>query len=65
VPGDVAVGGFDDSAIAAATRPMLTTVRQPLGRVAEEAVRLLIALLNGEPAASVVLPTELVVRGSA
>ncbi|MBO3734369.1 LacI family DNA-binding transcriptional regulator [Glycomyces niveus] len=65
VPGDVAVGGFDDSAIAAATSPMLTTVRQPLDRVAEEAVRLLIALLDGEPAESVVLPTELVVRGSA
>ncbi|MFC3495761.1 LacI family DNA-binding transcriptional regulator [Glycomyces rhizosphaerae] len=65
VPGDVAVGGFDDSAIAAATSPMLTTVRQPLDQVADEAVRMLMALLDGEPAESVVLPTELVVRGSA
>ncbi|MDA1361366.1 LacI family DNA-binding transcriptional regulator [Glycomyces luteolus] len=65
VPGDVAVAGFDDSALATATSPMLTTVRQPLDRIAEETVRLLIALLDGEEATSVVLPTELTVRDSA
>ncbi|MQM27347.1 LacI family DNA-binding transcriptional regulator [Glycomyces albidus] len=65
VPGDVAVGGFDDSAIATATSPMLTTVRQPLEEVAGEAVRLLVALLDGDRVESVVLPTELVVRDSA
>ncbi|MCH7231297.1 LacI family transcriptional regulator [Glycomyces sp. L485] len=65
VPGDVAVAGFDDSAIATATRPMLTTVRQPLAKVAEETVRLLIALLDEREVESVVLPTELIVRDSA
>ncbi|WP_205327220.1 LacI family DNA-binding transcriptional regulator [Glycomyces sp. YM15] len=65
VPGDVAVAGFDDSALATATSPMLTTVRQPLDRIAEETVRLLIALLDEEEATSVVLPTELIVRDSA
>ncbi|WP_460497366.1 LacI family DNA-binding transcriptional regulator [Glycomyces tarimensis] len=65
VPDDVAVGGFDDSAIATATRPALTTVRQPLAKVAEETVRLLIALLNEEEVEPVVFPTELVVRASA
>ncbi len=65
VPADVAVGGFDDSAIASATRPALTTVRQPLEKVAEETVRLLIALLEEAEVAPVILPTELVVRDSA
>jgi DNA-binding LacI/PurR family transcriptional regulator len=65
VPHDVAVGGFDDSAIATATRPALTTVRQPLEKVAEETVRLLTARLDEEEVESVVLPTELVVRESA
>ena len=65
VPGDVAVAGFDDSAIATATSPALTTVRHPLGEVAGETVRLLIALLDGQEVTPVVLPTELVVRDSA
>ncbi|SDD77652.1 LacI family DNA-binding transcriptional regulator [Glycomyces harbinensis] len=65
VPGDVAVAGFDDSAIATATNPMLTTVRQPLDTIAEETVRLLIALLDEQDVQSVVLPTELIVRESA
>ncbi|WP_035700952.1 substrate-binding domain-containing protein [Glycomyces tenuis] len=65
VPDDVAVGGFDDSAVATATRPMLTTVRQPLATVAEETVRLLTALLDDEPVEPVVLPTELIIRESA
>jgi DNA-binding LacI/PurR family transcriptional regulator len=65
VPDDVAVGGFDDSAIASATRPALTTVRQPLAKVAEETVRLLIALLDDEEVEPAVLPTELVIRDSA
>lgn len=65
VPEDVAVGGFDDSAIAASTRPALTTVRQPWDRISSEMVRLLLCLVGGEPPASVILPTELVVRDSA
>lgn len=62
VPDDVAVGGFDDSRVAASTNPPLTTVRQPLDRVAAEMVRLLTDLLDGREASSLVLPTELVVR---
>ena len=65
VPEDVAVGGFDDSAVATATRPALTTVRQPLAKVAEETVRLLIARLDEDRVDPVILPTELVVRESA
>ncbi|BCJ74416.1 LacI family transcriptional regulator [Catellatospora sp. IY07-71] len=66
VPEDVAVGGFDDSAIAASTHPRLTTVRQPLEQVATETVRLLLELIDGaETVDPVVLPTELVTRESA
>ncbi|MFC1401028.1 MULTISPECIES: LacI family DNA-binding transcriptional regulator [Streptacidiphilus] len=65
VPEDVAVGGFDDSTIAANTRPALTTVRQPWDRISAEMVRVLQSLIAGEPPASVILPTELIVRASA
>jgi len=65
VPDDVLVGGFDDSAIAPATRPPLTTVRQPLAQVAAEMVEVLMQLIAGHPASSRVLATELVRRGSA
>jgi DNA-binding LacI/PurR family transcriptional regulator len=64
VPEDVAVGGFDDSSAAIAARPTLTTVRQPFRRISAEMVRLLLALVDGEPRAAVILPTELVVRES-
>ncbi|MEV8098739.1 LacI family DNA-binding transcriptional regulator [Kitasatospora sp. NPDC085879] len=65
VPEDVAVGGFDDSPAALTTRPPLTTVRQPWDRISSEMVRLLLAQIAGETAPTVILPTELVVRGSA
>jgi DNA-binding LacI/PurR family transcriptional regulator len=64
VPEDVAVGGFDDSSAAVAARPALTTVRQPFRRISAEMVRLLLSLVDGEPRAAVILPTELVVRES-
>ena len=60
VPGDVAVVGFDDSPAATSARPALTTVRQPWKRICEEMVRLLLALLNGQEPAAVILPAELV-----
>jgi DNA-binding LacI/PurR family transcriptional regulator len=65
VPGDVLVGGFDNSKIATTTQPPLTTIRRPWHRISHEMVRLLLALLGGESSAAVILPTELVVRNSA
>ncbi len=65
VPEDVAVGGFDDSPAALATQPNLTTIRQPLDRISTEMVRVLLAQISGEDPAAVILPTELVRRGSA
>ena len=64
VPEDVAVAGFDDSPVAAGATPPLTTMRQPFKRISAEMVRLLLARIEGEPPASVILPTELVERAS-
>ncbi|MEY9861685.1 DNA-binding LacI/PurR family transcriptional regulator [Catenulispora sp. GAS73] len=64
VPEDVAVAGFDDSPAAATAVPPLTTMRQPFKRISAEMVRLLLARIEGEPPASVILPTELVERAS-
>ena len=65
VPDDVAVVGFDDVPVAAALRPQLTTVRQPLVRMGEEMATLLVDALEGRPTRqSIVLPTELVERQS-
>lgn len=65
VPDDVAVGGFDDSNTALATDPPLTTIRQPLALVSAEMVHLMMRVIEGEAVGSVILPTELVVRGTA
>ncbi|MEO6714734.1 MAG: LacI family DNA-binding transcriptional regulator [Mycobacteriales bacterium] len=65
VPHDVAVGGFDDSKVAVQTVPALTTIRQPLERVAAEMVEVLIAGIFGERGSSRLLPTQLVKRDSA
>jgi DNA-binding LacI/PurR family transcriptional regulator len=65
VPDDIAVGGFDDSPAATAAHPPLTTIRQPWSRLSEMMVRQLLAQIAGEGPATVILPTELVVRESA
>jgi DNA-binding LacI/PurR family transcriptional regulator len=65
VPGDVAVVGFDDLPIAVHTDPKLTTVRQPVQALGREAARMLIELLEGVQPDPFILPTKVVVRGSA
>ncbi|MET9550770.1 MULTISPECIES: LacI family DNA-binding transcriptional regulator [unclassified Streptomyces] len=65
VPEDIAVGGFDDSSAALGAHPELTTIRQPWDRISAEMVRVLLAQIGGEDPAAVILPTELVRRGSA
>ncbi len=67
VPDDVALVGFDDSNIARHTDPQLTSVRQPIEDLGRNMARLLLQQLQeGAPTPeSMVLPTELVVRGSA
>jgi DNA-binding LacI/PurR family transcriptional regulator len=65
VPDDIAVGGFDDSPVALDAHPPLTTIRQPWDRISEVMVRQLLAQIDGDGPATVILPTELVVRESA
>lgn len=62
VPHDLSIVGFDDIPSAAWSVPALTTVRQPLLRKGEIAGRLLTA--GAAARRNVVLPVELVVRGS-
>lgn len=67
VPEDVAVTGFDGIALGRLVRPALTTVRQPMRRMGEEAVELLIRRLNGDRSAtpvSMMLPVSVVRRAS-
>lgn len=64
IPGDVAVGGFDDSGLAATLDPPLTTMRQPFERISSEMVRLLLEVIEGQDPAAVTLPTALVERAS-
>lgn len=66
VPGDVAVVGFDDSSVALACRPPLTTVRRPVEDMAAEMARLLLTLIDdpGHAPTSVIFEPELVVRQS-
>jgi DNA-binding LacI/PurR family transcriptional regulator len=64
VPGDVAVVGFDDLDIAKITEPSLTTVHQPIQALGREMAALLVRLVAGEEANSLILPTELVTRSS-
>lgn len=64
VPEDLSVVGFDDILEAAAHVPQLTTVRQPLTEMGAEAVRVLLAMLDGGPQEHVRMPAELVVRTS-
>jgi DNA-binding LacI/PurR family transcriptional regulator len=64
-PGRLAVVGCDDSALAARTLPTLSSLRQPIGRLAERAVDLLTAkLANPRFEAHVLERPQLIVRES-
>ncbi|WP_144762263.1 LacI family DNA-binding transcriptional regulator [Curtobacterium sp. 9128] len=67
VPDEVSVTGFDDVELAAVLRPALTTVRQPVQGLVDEAVRLIVERTTGvsRPGVRVTLQTELVQRQSA
>jgi LacI family transcriptional regulator len=66
VPEDVVVTGFDGIPLGRMARPTLTTVRQPIRGLGEEAVELLLKRLAEPERApeSVVLPVEVVRRES-
>ena len=67
VPEDVAVVGYDDSPIATATRPALTSIRQPIEEMGREMVNLLAEHVEHARRASLaasILATELIRRAS-
>lgn len=66
VPADVSVVGYDDIPSAAWVGPKLTTIRQPLIEMAEQATRLVLALRDDQQSQPVRidLATSLVTRGS-
>jgi DNA-binding LacI/PurR family transcriptional regulator len=65
VPEDVAVVGFEDSAVARYAQPPLTTVCQPIEEMGRQATRLLLAKVAGDATGMhLILDTELVVRAS-
>ncbi|WP_326767623.1 LacI family transcriptional regulator [Streptomyces sp. NBC_01591] len=66
VPEDIAVTGFDGIPLSRLVRPPLTTVRQPMRRLGEEAVELLVQRLadRDRDPVSLMLPVSLARRAS-
>jgi alanine racemase len=67
VPGDVSVVGFDDIDLAQHVDPPLTTVHQPIRRKGEEAVRILLSVVQRRDQARPEhrrLETRLIIRSS-
>lgn len=66
VPDDVAVIGFDDSPIASATQPPMSSVKQPVEEMGREMARLVLSMsaVRGQSAKQMILSPELAVRES-
>ncbi|GHA25321.1 LacI family transcriptional regulator [Devosia pacifica] len=66
LPRQFSVMGFDDIAFASFVTPALTTMKQPRRKIGEEAMNMLLTLLEGEPPRQreVFLRSELIVRNS-
>lgn len=66
VPDELSIAGFDDISLARQVFPTLTTIRQPLSRMAETAAHMLIKGKRNETgvAASAIVPASLQIRDS-
>jgi LacI family transcriptional regulator len=66
VPEDLSVVGFDNIPESALCTPPLTTINQPIRKMGEHSIQLLIQLMRGEAnePTHITLPTDLVVRQS-
>ena len=67
IPADLSIVGFDDNPSGLYGPVALTTVRQPLIKMAEEGVKELKRLMDlkkGAQPKKIILPTELVIRES-
>ena len=66
IPRQLSVAGFDDISLARQIHPSLTTIRQPLSQMAEEAALALIdeSRTNGMKKDAKIFPAEIIVRES-
>jgi LacI family transcriptional regulator len=68
VPDDLSITGFSDTLLCQTWQPPLTTVRQPKEELGREAVRIVAAMIEGDPAVEPdgvhLLPTRLIERAS-
>jgi len=69
VPRDMSVAGFDDSPLASAIAPRLTTVKQPIDRMAHEALIALLDMLKKDSASGqdnepIMMDYEIIVGGT-
>jgi len=68
VPDDLSITGFSDTLLCQTWQPPLTTVRQPKEELGREAVRIVAAMIEGDPSVEPdgahLLPTRLIQRSS-
>ncbi len=65
IPEDLSVVGFDDNFYSAILETPLTTMRQPVKKIAESACEIILKLIQGESSPETVhLPAEFIVRES-
>ena len=66
IPADMAIACMSGTKLATLVHPGITAVEQPLDRMAEETVRLLLAKIENPmaPSENVVLPANMVIRSS-
>lgn len=66
IPSDISVTGFDDSEYAQISRPLLTTIRQDVGKKGVAAVDMLFSFIEGKKNVkmSEKLPVKLIIRDS-
>jgi LacI family transcriptional regulator len=64
VPGQVAVTGFDDTLLAAASEPALTSVRQPVARMAQRAVEIVSHAAAYDAPAHISMTADIIFRAS-
>jgi len=66
IPDDVAIVGYDGTPVAMATRPMLTTIRQPIEAMGRAMAQLLLRRVAhpDDPTSHIIFTTELIVRES-
>jgi LacI family transcriptional regulator len=66
IPAELSVAGFDDFYLAKRVWPQLTTLHQPINRMACQALEILIGLIENKPIEKkhVTFPVDLVIRNS-